>query len=153
MDTNERSNGMPDAFDRQLGVLDGLPGVVQTKQSTIQTITPVVGNAETFIVQTIRVPEHGDTIFLQCLGAERAFRLAIPPKVAEVIARQRESIATTLRRRMGKRLAAERKARGIRPPASAFTPEARKKAAATRASKAQARRARRAARKAARKGA
>lgn len=109
------SSSMPDAYDRAIGMLAGLPGAHHTNQATVQTLTPLIGKAETYIVQTVRQPEEGDTIFLQCLGADRAFRMAIPPKVAALIARQRESLTDHARRAAAKRAAATRKERGIVP--------------------------------------
>lgn len=104
-----------DPFDRTLGGLDGLPGVLQTGQTTVQSVTPIVGKAETFIVQTVRQPDTGDTIFLQCIGGERSFRLVIPPKVAAVIARQRDALTGRARRKAAQAAAQTRKERGIEP--------------------------------------
>ena len=88
----ERQTTELDTFDRTLGALDGLPGVLATSQATIQMTSPLVGNAETFIVQTVRQPDTGDTIFLQAISAGRSFRLVIPPRVAATIARQRDAL-------------------------------------------------------------
>jgi hypothetical protein len=109
-----------DAFDRLIGSLSGLPGVVHSREATI-TIATIV-ESSTFIVQTYRLPELGDTIFLQRVDRNGAVRIAIPPKVAEAIARQRDSLSTQRRRVVGqaqaprlRQLAAERKAAGIEP--------------------------------------
>lgn len=103
-----------DTFDRAMGQLEGLPGGVTTKQTTVQSITPLVGNAETWIVQTIRWAE-GETVFVQRVSADAPLRLVIPPKVAAVIARQHDAVSATLRSRQARRIAAERKAAGIAP--------------------------------------
>lgn len=103
-------------FDRQLGQLDSLPGGVQTKPSTIQIVTPLIGAAETWIIQTIRVPEHGDTVFLQMIrGDNSSLRLVVPPKVAEAISRQRDALTARARSKVAKAVAADRKARGLKP--------------------------------------
>lgn len=111
MSDNEQTHA-PDLFDRTLGSLDGLPGVVATGQATIQTTTPLLGNAETFIVQTIRHPEIGETIFLQALSAGRSFRLVIPPKVAAVISRQHDALTKRARARGARQAVATKRERG-----------------------------------------
>lgn len=106
---------MPDTFDRLLGALDGLPDVVSTKPSTVRSITPLIGNSETWIIQTVRQADQGDVIFLERTGRDGSIRVAIPAKVAAVIARQREAL-TTKARKKGARAAVEtRKERGIVP--------------------------------------
>ncbi len=120
------SGNMPDEFDRLLGLLDGLNGVTRTKGSTITVVPPMgVGGSRTFIVQTYRQrDEHADggrsrdTIFLQMGSGKEFVRLAIPAEVADVIARQREALTTITRKRVGKALAADRKAAGITPSAT-----------------------------------
>lgn len=113
-DTHDRPT-IPDAFDRLIGALHGLPDVVASKPSTIRTLSPLIGTAQTFIVQTYRQREQGDTIFLECVSAVGSFRIAIPAKVAEAIARQREALTDQIRSRIAKAAAQERKAKGIKP--------------------------------------
>ena len=104
-----------DKFDRILGGLEGLPDVTKTAPSTITTVSPIIGAAQTFIVQTLRQREVGDTIFLQYVDDRGAVRIAIPPQAAAVIARQRDSLTTKVRKRVGKASAEARKARGELP--------------------------------------
>lgn len=104
-----------ETFDRLIGALHGLPDVVSTKPTTVVTLLPLIGAAQTYIVQTFRQREQGDTIFLQCVSGEGALRLAIPPKVADAIARQREALTDKSRSKAAKALAAERKEQGIVP--------------------------------------
>jgi hypothetical protein len=108
------SGHMPDSFDRQLGQYAGLPDVVRSKETIIRTVPPMGIGVETFVVQTIR---HGDkhTIFLERMTNGKVDRIAIPPAVADTIARQRDSLSTKLRRKIGKANAAERKAQGLKP--------------------------------------
>jgi hypothetical protein len=106
---------MAETFDRMLGALDGLPDVTASRPSTIRAIVPLLGLAQTFIVQTYRQKDVGDTIFLECVSAEGSLRLAIPPKVADAIARQRDAISDQARSKAAKAVAAERKRQGIRP--------------------------------------
>lgn len=106
---------MPDQFDRLIGALHGLPDVVASRPSTIRTMVPLLGNSQTFIVQTYRQRDHGDTIFVEFVGAGGSTRMVIPPKVAEAIARQRDAVTTIARRKAAKAVAQERKDRGEVP--------------------------------------
>lgn len=116
------SGNMPDTFDRMIGLLDGLTGVTQTAPSTKIVITPLVGNAETFIVHTARQAEVGDWVFLQHADKEGMTRIVIPPAVADTIARQREAVRKAAVRKAGRAQAprlrqmhADRMARGEAP--------------------------------------
>jgi hypothetical protein len=102
-------------YDRQIGALTGLPDAVHTKPATLEVNTPITGKGETFIVQTYRQREMGDTIFLKWICGERTVRVAIPPKVAEAIARQRDALTSRVRSKVAKAQAQERKDRGELP--------------------------------------
>lgn len=117
IDKKERS-ALGDLFDRTIRALDGLPDVVKTKPSTVRALTPVLGLSQTFIVQSYRQKDQGDTIFVEYIGAEGSLRLALPPVVADTIARQRDVVTDKSRSKAAKAVAADRKARGIIP---AFT--------------------------------
>ena len=121
---DDTTSRMPDTYDRLLGALDGLPGMASTKPATIETITPILGTSHTFIVRTFRQQAESETdkpapaqftVFLKFIEGTQAIKIAIPPKVADLIARQREALTTQARRRQATRAAATRKARGIRP--------------------------------------
>lgn len=112
---DQPSSAMPDAFDRLLGSLHGLPDVTQTKVSTIRTVTPLLGTSEIYIVQSFRQAERGDTIFLERVSKDGSVRIALPPSVSNAIARQRDSLTGKSRRKSAKAVAADRKARGIVP--------------------------------------
>jgi hypothetical protein len=112
MKVEKRPSGLPDVFDRLLGGLQRLPDVVHTKPATIRAMVPILGSAQTFIVQTYRQREQGDTIFLDCVSADGSLRLAIPPKIADAIARQREALTDKARSKAAKAIAQERKERG-----------------------------------------
>jgi hypothetical protein len=109
------SGNMPDAFDLRRDALLKQPAITETRPSVHRVSEPVLGTTRTFIVQTVRQPEVGDTIFLECFGRGMQARLVLPPKVAETIARQRDALGTAVRRRQGQRIAADLKARGERP--------------------------------------
>ena len=83
---------MTDTFDRVIGSLDGLPDVRHTRPTTVTTVHPLIGQSQTFVVQTYRQHEQGDTIFVQYIDSEGGDRLVIPPLVADAIARQRDSL-------------------------------------------------------------
>jgi hypothetical protein len=116
-----------DDFDRHMGSLDGLPDCVRTKPTTLRTTSPIVGSAQTFIVQTVRRRDLGDTIFLEYVDRDGSKRIVIPSNVADTIARQRDALGTMSRKRAARTLAQERTEQGIQNPL--LRPEVREKAA------------------------
>lgn len=104
-----------DNFDRMIGSLHGLPDVSSTKPATVRAIIPLIGASQTFIIQTYRQREAGDTVFIELVAAEQNVRIALPPAVADAIARQRSALTDRSRSRAAKELAAERKRQGIVP--------------------------------------
>jgi hypothetical protein len=104
-----------DKFDRLHGALAELPDVSKVKPSTVVAHTALIGATQTFIIQTFRQREQGDTIFLQYLDGEGSVRIAIPPAVADAIARQRETLTTKSRKRAAKERAEADKAQGKVP--------------------------------------
>ena len=115
MDENAERTALGSIFDRTMRSLHGLPDTVHTKATTVRAMTPVLELAQTFIVQTYRHRENGDTVFIEYIGTEGSIRLALPPAVAETIARQRNALTTKNRKAAGRHQAALRKAAGIRP--------------------------------------
>lgn len=103
-----------DHFNRLLGALHGLPEVASTRPSVVQAVTVITGESEFYSVQTYR-HEGRDTIFLQCVRHGETIRMALPPAVANAIARQRESLGKRVRSSTAKRIAQERKDRGELP--------------------------------------
>lgn len=104
----------PDEFDRLLGNLTDLPDVVEIA-NTVHIVEPILGNAKTYIVRRFRQSGQGDTVFLHVVAKDVNVRLILPPKVMALLSRQDDILSTKLRRRNGRRLAADRKAQGIRP--------------------------------------
>lgn len=104
-----------DKFDRMLGGLLNLPDVTSTKPSTVVAVLPLIGAAQTYIIQTLRQREKGDTIFVQYVDDAGSVRLVIPPDAADAIARQREALTTKNRKRAAREQAQARKARGEVP--------------------------------------
>jgi hypothetical protein len=113
---DDRSGNMPSNFDRLMGQLDGLPDVTKSQEAVITTVKPLgVGGITTTIIQTYRHRELGDFVFVQTVSDEDPVRFVIPPKGAAAIARQRDSLLKTIQRKHGRRIAAERQARGEQP--------------------------------------
>lgn len=116
--TNEESTphfatAQPDAYDRAYGQAQGFP---HTKPSTITAANILgVGGVRSYIVETFRLPEVGDTVFVQITGPEGLQRVHLPPAVTMAIARQRDALTTKSRSRAGKARAAADKAAGIVP--------------------------------------
>lgn len=104
-----------DKYDRAAGSLKGRHDTTGTKPATVVAHTPVLNEAQTFIVETIRVKDEGDWIFVQYIDSEGSARIAFPPGVADAIARQRDALTTKNRKRAGREQAQARKARGELP--------------------------------------
>lgn len=109
------NKGLLNYFDRAIGSLDGLPDVVKAKATTMRVIPTFGLGSHTYIVQTYRQKEIGDTIFLEVTSANGNDRIVIPPDVADCIARQREQLNFKSRSKAGKARAEDMKARGIQP--------------------------------------
>jgi len=109
------SDAMISEFDRLVGALEGLPDVTKSKPTTLRAMLPLIGIARSYIVQTYRQKDKGDTIFLETVGSEGSVRIPIPPQVADAIARQREALTGKVRSKAAKAVAADRKARGEQP--------------------------------------
>lgn len=107
--------------DNQISKYDRLRGSMAevamfTKPSTIKSVQNITGQAETFVIETCRYEEHGgDYVFVECVDSTGVTRLALPPRVANAIASQRDALTRRRRSQAGKRNAADRKARGILP--------------------------------------
>jgi hypothetical protein len=96
-----------DVFDRIIGAIDGLPGVTKARPTSVTTIMPILGNSQTYVVQTYKDDDEGFYVFLQMVDAEGRARIAIPPKVAAAIYRQRESLVRAGRKRRSRERWAE----------------------------------------------
>ena len=100
-------------FDRIRGGL--LDVALFTRPSTIQNVETITGKSETFIVQSCRFEDKGDYIFVQLVDDAGVIRIALPPKVANAIASQRESLTGIRRSSAAKRTARDRMDRGEVP--------------------------------------
>jgi len=101
-------------YDRLRGGLKDV--ALFTRPSTIRTIQNITGKAETFVVESCRYEDQGgDFIFVECVDEGGVTRLALPPRVANAIAAQRDSLTARRRSIAAKKLARERKERGEVP--------------------------------------
>lgn len=76
-------------YDRLYGSMRDVS--VTTKPSTVKLVQSLTGESETYVIQTMR-HEEGDYIFLECMDKTGVTRLALPPKVAAIIASQRDAL-------------------------------------------------------------
>lgn len=105
----------PKTYDRMMAALDGMPDVTKSKTTPVRVLTPLIGNVETFIVQTFRHRDAGDTIFIEHTGPDGFERYYLPPAVVKVLMRHRDHLETQNRRKAGKAVAEDRKAQGLEP--------------------------------------
>ena len=110
----ERSH-LGTVYDRTIRSLEGVPDVTKTKATTIRLVHPILEVLQTYIVQTYRHKERGDTVSVEYMDPNGSYRIALPPEVCKAIARQRSTATTVNRKRAAKAEAARRKATGIKP--------------------------------------
>lgn len=103
----------PDAYDRAYGQAQGFP---HTRPTTITAANVMgIGGVRSYIVETFRTPELGDTVFVQITGPEGLQRVHLPPSVTNAIARQRDTLTAQSRSRAGKARAEADRAAGKVP--------------------------------------
>ncbi len=112
MEQTERK-ALGDVSDRTIRSMNGLPDLITTKATTVRTLSNVLELSQTFIIQSYRQRDEGDTIFIEYIGVEGSLRLALPSVASEVIARQRDALTDKSRSRAAKANAMDRKARGL----------------------------------------
>jgi|SRR5208282_1754752 len=100
-------------FDRSVAGLTGGNNLA-TKAATVEHVDPILGEAETFIVQTIR-DQEGDHVILKFVDKDGVQRLILPPKVVNTIVRQRDALTARSRSIAAKAQAKARIARGEMP--------------------------------------
>ena len=114
-------------FDKAYGALVGMADVTKTEARTLRVASAIVGDVQTFTVQTLRRRDEGDSVFIEYHDRGGALRLVLPPTVADAIARQRDALTAKVRRRVGRESAAARKARGEVPAFLKFKPKRKAK--------------------------
>jgi hypothetical protein len=100
-------------YDRMYGGL--IDVCISTKPSTVKVVQALTGRAETFIIQTVRHEENGDYIFVECADESGLTRLVLPPKVANAIQSQRDSLTKRRRSNASRAAMRDRMARGDAP--------------------------------------
>lgn len=113
--SEQKENPSLNYFDRAMTGLHGIPDVVSAKATTLRVVPPLGIGSHTYIVQTFRQKDAGDTIFIEHVSNDGTVRMVVPPEVSDTIARQRDQLTTKNRRRAGKRVAQDLKERGIQP--------------------------------------
>lgn len=103
----------PDAFDRAYGQAQGFS---HTRPRTITAANVMgIGGVRSYIIESYRIPEAGDSVFIQITGPEGLQRVHLPPAVSNAIASQRDALTTMARKRAGRERAAADKAAGVVP--------------------------------------
>lgn len=95
-------NTRPDPFDRIIGDLTGLPDHTFARASTVTTVTPILGRAQTYVIRTCRAPGGAYIGFIEMVEADRHIRIVIPEKAMAAIYRQRDGLVTASRRSAGR---------------------------------------------------
>jgi len=116
-------------FDRAFSGLQG-GNNLPTKPTTIEYVEPITGEAETFIVQTIRAEYKvcvtkgwetktetrvGDFIVIKYVDKDGTKRLILPPRVADTIERQHTALSKKNRTNASKSAMKQRMANGFVP--------------------------------------
>jgi hypothetical protein len=148
---HERGNYAPSGLlpaDEYTTKLQALRGLTTTARGQVETESSY-GHTQTWLVETHRVPDAGDWVFLQRVGqgvtGPEALRLVFPPQVVAMLNRQRDTLTAKNRTKAAKQAARTRRANGHEPGAVLRDPKVRAKALIARKRKAAARRARKAA--------
>jgi hypothetical protein len=102
-------------FGRAMSVLKDLPDIIKTKPTTQVETPSFAGEPHTYIVQTYRRKEEGDFIFFQDVSSGQAVQIVIPPRIADIIARQRDQLSSKSRSRASRVAMEDRMARGEKP--------------------------------------
>lgn len=102
-DQDSRAYRTLNKFDHLHGEMMSLSDVARIKPATRVIHFPLLGSVQ-YTVETMRQAEQGDTVFLTVVEGKGNKRIAIPPAVSDLIARQRDAAA----RKMKKRAAASR---------------------------------------------
>lgn len=100
-DDRHFSEAHADAFDRAYGQATGFSHTRETVVTDVGVLG--VGGVRQYTVQTFRVPEQGDQVFIWINGPEGVQRVMLPAKVTNAIAAQRASLTSRTRSAIGKR--------------------------------------------------
>lgn len=112
---NESQKVTLSVFGRASSVLKDLPDIIKSKPTTLVETPSFAGEPHTYIVQTMRRKEEGDYIFFQDVASGQAVQIVIPPRIADIIARQRDQLTGKSRSRASRLSMEGRMARGEKP--------------------------------------
>ena len=107
-------------YDQTVEHLRGRRDVATSKPSTLRHYTPVRELQQTWTVQTFRIlatedKPSQDYVSVEVGDLDGLTRLFLPPAVVSCIVRQCGAVGAKVRKAHGKRIAAERAARGELP--------------------------------------
>lgn len=97
-----------DFYSTKLREMQANPSAIE--KTTLVDLVDVYGNAESWVVKTIRV-DGADVVFLQRNNAEGGDRWVLPAEVMRAIARQQDGVISVANRRRAHTAAATRKAK------------------------------------------
>jgi hypothetical protein len=86
-----------DVFDKVIGLIDGTPGTRKTRPTTLVSVEALLGDAQTYVVQTYKT-EDGFFGFVQMIDRRSGARFVLPPKVMNAIYRQKDALIKSNRR-------------------------------------------------------
>lgn len=112
-DDSHFAQGQADGYDRAYGQMTGFPHTAPASLAVGNFMG--VGGVRNYTVQSFRVPEVGDTVFIIVAGPEGLQRVHLPPEVARLVLRQHDSLSTQSRKRSAKARAARDKQAGVVP--------------------------------------
>jgi hypothetical protein len=85
-----------DVFDKVIGLIDGTPGTRKTRPTTLVSVEALLGDAQTYVVQTYKT-EDGFYSFVQMIDRRSGARFVLPPKVMNAIYRQMDALVKASR--------------------------------------------------------
>jgi hypothetical protein len=107
------SQGQADHYDRAYGQVTGFPHTAPASLAVGNFLG--IGGVRNYTVQTFRVPDVGDSIFVIVAGPEGLQRVHLPPETARLVLRQHDALTTQARKRGAKARAVREKKAGIVP--------------------------------------
>lgn len=80
-----------DVYDKAIGLIDGTPGTRKARPSTVVSVEPMLGDSETYVVQTYKT-EDGFYGFIQKINRAGGARFVLPPKAMAALFRQKDAL-------------------------------------------------------------
>lgn len=98
-----------DTFSRLLRQAGDNPAA--SRASSTVSLTDFYGNTEIWVVETFRA-DGADPVFMTRSAADGSMRLVLPPQITAVLARQRDQVIASARRRQARDTMELRRRRG-----------------------------------------